>query len=164
MPCLHSYMLTLFSNRSSRHTIQKPSRLWVFAVKNRAAPRRERASWHPSKISLIFRTFAKTDLGILQENPNVLLDLSWRSSKPRNIHAPLLAPVPPTNALTPCPLLQIQRRPAPNSTHYFPDLLSCTATAAGRPVIVLPSLILARCRGNRRKHPGHLVATDYMVC
>ena len=35
-------MLTLFSNRSSRHTIQKPSRLWVFAVKNRAAPRRAR--------------------------------------------------------------------------------------------------------------------------
>ena len=38
----YHYMLTLFSNRSSRHTIQKPSRLWVFAVKNRAAPRRVR--------------------------------------------------------------------------------------------------------------------------
>ena len=38
----YHYMLTLFSNRSSRHTIQKPSRLWVFAVKNRAAPRRAR--------------------------------------------------------------------------------------------------------------------------
>ncbi len=56
------------------------------------AARRPRASWHPSKISLIFCTFAKTDLGILQENPNVLQLLTWHPSKPRNIHAPLRTP------------------------------------------------------------------------
>ena len=74
MPRLHSYMLTLISNRSSRHTIQKPSRLWVFAVKNRAAPRRVRIlasfkdfpyflyfcknrSWHSSSKTQCFATF-----------------------------------------------------------------------------------------------------------
>ena len=50
----------------------------------------ERASWRPSKISLIFRTFAKTDLGGLQKNPNLLQLLTWRPSKQTNIHACLL--------------------------------------------------------------------------
>ena len=51
------------------------------------AARRPRASWHPSKISLIFCIFAKTDLGTLQQNPNDSLFLNWHPSKPRNIHA-----------------------------------------------------------------------------
>ncbi|NNM84599.1 MAG: hypothetical protein HKL96_02410 [Phycisphaerales bacterium] len=46
-----------------------------------------RASWHPSTKTQCFAIFAKTYLGILQENTNVFPLLSWHPSKPTNIHA-----------------------------------------------------------------------------
>ena len=51
-----------------------------------------RTTWHPSAKTQCVAIFAKTELGILQENPNVLPLLSWHPSKPRNIHAALLTP------------------------------------------------------------------------
>ena len=84
MPGLYSYM---FHSAYCARPQTPPLRiLW-----SKPTPtHRERASWHPSKISLIFRTFAKAELGILQQNPNDSLFLTWHPSKPRNSHACLL--------------------------------------------------------------------------
>ena len=86
--CAHNY-LSLSPHRSPLLRI-----LW-----SKPSPtHRARGSWRPSKISLIFCTFAKTELGGLQENPNVLPLLTWRPSNPRNIHAGFLTPAATKNA------------------------------------------------------------------
>ncbi len=76
---------------------------------------RVHASWHPSGKTQCFALFAKTDLGILQENTNDSLLLSWHPSKPANIHAGLLAPTAPQNTpfLSPNPtcLSTLEQKP-----------------------------------------------------
>ncbi|MGC8561196.1 MAG: hypothetical protein ACP5O1_11025, partial [Phycisphaerae bacterium] len=70
----------------------QPQMLYFLLLNFHLLSRRSRASWHPSAKPQCFATFAKTDLGILQENINVLPFFTWHPSKPRNIHACLPTP------------------------------------------------------------------------
>ena len=101
MPRLQSSMQSLAFNqiaspRQTQFSLLRqppPHRSTVRLLHFQLLSRRSRASWRPSTKTQCFSIFAKTDLGGLQQNTNVLQLLSWRPSKPVNIHAALLAAV-----------------------------------------------------------------------
>ena len=144
MACLHSYML----HRAYYARPQTPPLriLWSKPIQTHRA----RASWHPSKISLIFCIFAKTDLGILQENPNVLPLFTWHPSKPRNIHAGLLTPAAGKNThfLPPNPtdLGILQKNP---------NVLQLLTWRPSKPTNIHACLLTAKLSKNTVFSPAH---------
>ncbi len=161
----YHYMLKLLSHQSSRRSSGAMLYCQLLHCSTALAARRPRASWHPSKISLIFRTFAKTDLGILQENPNVLPLLTWHPSKPRNIHAGLLTHAAPKNT----PFLP----PNPADLgilHQNPNVLPVLSWRPSKPRNSHACLLTAKLSKNTAFSPAHTttwrpskITNDFML-
>ncbi|MGC8561212.1 MAG: hypothetical protein ACP5O1_11105 [Phycisphaerae bacterium] len=102
-----------------------------------------RASWHPSAKPQRFATFSKTDLGILQENTNDLLLLSWHPSKPTNIHAGFLTAFAREN--TP---FYPSSTPEPAILHQNPNVLPFLSWHPSKPRNIHARLLTAKSSKN----------------
>ncbi|MGC8542194.1 MAG: hypothetical protein ACP5QA_16415 [Phycisphaerae bacterium] len=109
-----------------------------------------RASWRPSTKTQCFATFAKTELGGLQQNPNVLPSLSWRPSKPRNIHAGLLTAAACKN--TP---FYPSSTPKPAISHQNPNVLLFLSWRPSKPPNIHACLLTAKFSKSKVFSPAH---------